>query len=107
MNKEDILEKSRKENKVADERELHIRLKAGRIAKAFGIVIAFLLVLIEGVFFDMPVIGWTALTIAFGMNAIEDWIVVISTKKKTELFAVIFDTAMLICSLIMLIKAVL
>lgn len=107
MNKEEILAKSRIENKQIDERELQIRLKASRIAKAFGIAIAFLLVLVEGVWFDMPIIGWTALTIAFGMNAIEDWIVVFGVKKKSEWATVVFDTAFLIAAVVMLIKEML
>ena len=106
MNREEILAKSREENREADEREVHIRLRAGKIAKAFGIAIAFVLVFIEGVFVDNPALGWTALTIAFVMNTIEEWIVVVMTRKKTEWFTVLFDTSMLICSILMLIKAV-
>jgi len=106
MNKEEILAKSREENKNADERELNIRLKAGKIAKAFGIAIAFILVFIETVFFEESAIGWTALTIAFGMNTIEDWVSFVSIKKKTDLFSVIFDTTVFIFSIVMIIKAV-
>ncbi len=106
MNKDEILSKSRKENKIADEYETHIRLRAGKICKAVGVSIAFLLVLIDAIWLDIAAIGWTALTIAFGMNAIEDWIVVIGTKAKTEWFSTVFDTAMLIASTIMLVKVV-
>lgn len=106
MNKEDILSLSRQENKQADEYETHIRLKAGKISKAMGVAIAFLLVLIDEVWLATAEIGWTALTIAFGMNTIEDWIVVIGTKVKSEWFTTLFDTAMLIASVVMLIKVV-
>lgn len=106
MDREEILAKVRQENKVADERELHIRLKAGRISKAAGVAIAFILVFIEGIFLDIPAIGWTALTIAFGMNAIEDWIIVGLAKVKTEWFSTLLDTAILIGSAVMLIKTV-
>lgn len=106
MNKDEILAKSRKENKSADEYETHIRLRAGKISKAVGVVLAFILVLIETIFLDSSVIGWTALTIAFGMNAVEDWIIVIKAKPKTEWFSIIFDTLIFIASVIQLIVAV-
>ncbi len=106
MNKEEILAKSRNENKTADEYEMHVRLKAGRISKAIGVAIAFILVLIETIFLDSSVIGWTALTIAFGMNAVEDWIIVIRAKAKKEWFSTILDTVIFIASIIRLIIAV-
>ncbi len=106
MNKEEILSKSRKENKGTDERELQIRLKSKRIAKATGILIAFLLVLIDAIWLNNSAIGYTALAIAFGMNCIEDWIFVMVSKKNSEWVAVIFDTAFFIYSLVALIKTV-
>lgn len=107
MNKEDILKKSREENKVADEYETHVRLRAGTISKAVGVALAFILVLVDAILLDSSVIGTTALTIAFGMNAVEDWIVVIMAKSKTEWFSIIFDTLIFIASVIRLIVAVL
>lgn len=107
MNKDEILSKSRKENKTADEYEIHVRLKAGKISKAVGVVIAFILVLLDAILLEESVIGWTALTIAFGMNAIEDWIIVIMAKSKTEWFSIILDTQLFISSVIRLIVAVL
>ena len=106
MNKEEILAKSREENKMGDEREVQIRLKAKKIAKACGIVIAFILVFI-GEVIGISVIGWTALTITFGMNVIEDWIIIIKTKNKSEWFTTIFDTVALIISIIVLVRTVL
>ena len=106
MNKEEILAKSRAENKMADEMELQIRLKAGKIAKVCGVVIAFILVFI-GEVIGISVIGWTALTITFGMNVIEDWIIIIKTKNKSEWFTTIFDTVALIISIIVLVRTVL
>lgn len=107
MNKDEILAKSRKENKIADEYEAHVRLRAGKISKAIGVALAFILVLVDAILLDSSAIGWTALTIAFGMNAVEDWIVVIMAKSKTEWFSIIFDTLILIASVIRLIVAVL
>lgn len=107
MDRNEILEKSRNENKITDEYETHIRLKAGKISKAVGVAIAFILVWIEAIFLDTSVISWTALTIAFGMIAIEDWIVIIIGKSKTQWFSVIFDTLAFIVFLIRLIMVVL
>ena len=106
MNKEEILAKSREENKMGDEMEVQIRLKAAKIAKACGIVVAFILVFI-GEVIGISVIGWTALTITFGMNVIEDWIIIIKTKNKSEWFTTIFDTVVLIISIIVLVRTVL
>ena len=106
MTREEILSKSRNENKAGDERDLQLRLKANRIAKAFGIAIAFLFVFIDSILFDVPAIGWTALTIAFGMNTIEDWVFVFSAKKSTEWATVIFDTVFFLISVVMFAKAV-
>ena len=106
MNKEEILAKSREENKMGDEMEVQIRLKAAKIAKACGIVVAFILVFI-GEVIGISVIGWTALTITFGMNVIEDWIIIIKTKNKSEWFTTIFDTVLLINSIIVLVRTVL
>ena len=104
MNRDEILAKAASTG--TDEREIHIRLRAGTISKAIGVVIALLLVLIDTIWLDIPVIGWTALTISMGMNTIENWILVLWAKAKNELFWMLFDTAMLIVSLIMLVKAV-
>ncbi len=107
MNKEDILAKSREDNKNADERELQVRLRANNIAKAIGVAVAFLLVFVEGVFLNRPEIGWTAMTIAFAMNTLETWIVFFATKKKTEIFTLILNPAILVGSILMLIKVLL
>lgn len=107
MNKDEILAKSREENKIVDEYETHVRLRAGKISKAVGVALASILVLVDAIVLDSSVIGWTALTIAFGMNAVEDWIVVIMAKSKTDWFAIIFDSLIFVASVIRLIVSVL
>ena len=106
MNKEEILAKSRAENKMADEMELQIRLKAGKIAKVCGVVVAFILPFI-GEIFGISVIGWTATTIAFVMISIESLIVIIKTKNKSEWFIVATNIVFMFFSIAMLIKSVL
>ena len=106
MNRDEILSKIHNQKNKKDEYEMHIRLKAGKVSKALGVSLAFLLVLIDAIWLDIAAIGWTALIIAFGMNSIEDWIIVIGAKVKTEWFSTIFDTALFITSIIMLVKVV-
>ena len=106
MNKEEILAKSRAENKMADEMELQIRLKAGKIAKVCGVVVAFILAFI-GEIFGISVIGWTATTIAFVMISIESLVVIIKTKNKSEWFIVATNIVFMFFSIAMLIKSVL
>lgn len=108
MNKEEILERSRQENQESDERELQIRLKAGQIAKGCGVAIAVLLALMEDIWLGSGfMIGGTAFTIAFGMMAIESWIIACSVKKSTAWVKVLFDTAFFIAELILLLKGLL
>ena len=106
MNRDEILTKVRNNKNSPDEYELHVQLKAGKIAKAVGVAIAFLLVLIDEIWLGVPTIGWTALTIAFSMLAIEDWIVLIKAKRKNDWFSALFDTALLVGSVIALYCAI-
>ena len=52
MNREEILAKSRKENKGNDERELAAQARAGQIASAVGVLICAVILVTEGVFSD-------------------------------------------------------
>lgn len=52
MNREDILNKSRAENKGADERELQVNAKAGNIAFRCGAALCMILILIESLLCD-------------------------------------------------------
>ena len=49
MNRDEILSKIHNQKNKTDEYEMHIRLKAGKVSKALGVVIAFLLVLIDAI----------------------------------------------------------
>lgn len=105
MNKEEILKKSREEYKNIDEREQQIRFRASKIAKSFGIAISFIIVLIEAIFVEgNSVLGLACLSIAFGMNTIEDLIVIISTKNKKIFPDVIFNSIFFLVSMFLFIK---
>lgn len=107
MNRDEILMKLRNSKQSTDEYEIHIQLRAARISKAVGVAIAFLLVFIDEIWFGNPAIGWTALTIAFGMNTVEDWMVLIMTRRKTLWFSTLLDTLLWIGSGIALLQAIL
>jgi hypothetical protein len=105
MNKEEILKKSREEYKNIDEREQQIRFKASKIAKSCGIAISFIMILLETIFIEgNSVLGLACLSIAFGMNTIEDLIVFISTKNKKILPDVIFNSIFFLASMFLFLK---
>lgn len=52
MNRDDILKKSREENKNGDEREEKIKLNSFAISAAIGALLCMIFVFIETVFFD-------------------------------------------------------
>ena len=70
MDKNTILEKSKKENKGYDERELQITAKAWQLGGAVGIIICGLAMLLLGFFSDSPMkYGADNMMIYFGMLA--------------------------------------
>ena len=70
MDKKTVLEKSKKENKGYDERELQIIAKAWQFGGATGIIICGLAMLLLGFFSDSPIkYGADNLMIYFGMLA--------------------------------------
>lgn len=103
MKKEEILEKSRLENKEMDEREQQIRLKAIKISRSIGIALSFLILLVDEIFYGSNIIGFICLVITYGMTAFEQWFVTLTLKKKIANFNLIFDTIFFIISFTFLI----
>ena len=93
MNREEILNKSRNENRDYDERELNVHTKSSAIAKAVGVAIAFVIVLIEEIFFEHPPIAsMSAFSVCFAMDAVESWYRLINLKGKFNLIkSIIFS----------------
>lgn len=102
MKKEEILAKSRKENENSpDEREQQLKMRNASISKAVGGVICFIIVFIENHFFsNPPIAAFSAFSIYFSMNAVEnllDWKVL---KSKTNLIFGILSSVMFILFLV-------
>ncbi len=84
MNKEDILKKSRNENKNGDEREEKIRLRSYATSAAIGALICMVLVCIENVIFDRST---TLIWIIYcGMMFSKCILDAILLKKKSDIF---------------------
>ncbi len=82
MNKNDILAKSRNENKNGDERERDIRLRAYATSASIGAIICMLLVIIESVFDRSISMIWI---IYSGMMFSKDVINAIKLKKRMDI----------------------
>ena len=67
MTREEILEKSRKENQTGDEREQATVLRGGSIAKAVGLALCMLMVFLGDVLGADPAAGLGAFAIYWGM----------------------------------------
>ena len=67
MTREEILEKSRKENQTGDEREQRVILHSGNIAKAVGLALCMLIVFLTDTFGDNPTASFGAFAIYWGM----------------------------------------
>ena len=109
MNREEILNKSRNENRAYDERELIVHTKSSAIAKAVGVAIACAIVLIEEIFFEHPPIAsMSAFSVCFAMNAVEAWYRFVNLKGKFNLIksvlCSIFAVAFMICLIHFLLK---
>ena len=67
MTKEEILEKSRRENQAGDEREQRVIAQGGSIAKAVGLALCMLIVFLTDTFGDNPTASFGAFAIYWGM----------------------------------------
>ena len=67
MTREEILEKSRKENQTGDEREQRVITQGGSIAKAVGLALCMLIGFLTDTFGDNPAARFGAFAIDWGM----------------------------------------
>ena len=83
MNKEDILEKSRQENKNGDEREAKIRLNSYAMSAAIGALLCIVFVFIENIVFDRstPLIWIIYCGMLFSKSILD----AVKLKKKLDL----------------------
>ena len=69
MTRDEILEKSRKENESGDERELYTLLRGSNIAKAVGLALCLFVVFLTDTFGGDPTASFGAFSIYWGMFA--------------------------------------
>lgn len=84
MNKEEILKKSRLENKEMDERELQILADASKIGMAAGGILSVIIIIFSRIA-DIPLIGLSAWSIYFSMYGSRHLYAFIKTKEKIRL----------------------
>ncbi len=99
MNKEDILQKSRKENKKGDEREEKIQLRSYAISAVIGALICMVFIILERNIFDRNANHiWI---IYSGMIFSKYLIDAIKLKKKEKvLFSILWGSVCLIHSVL-------
>ena len=69
MTREEILEKSRKENKVMDEREQSVILRGADIAKTVGLALCLIVIFVSDTLGADPAAGLGTFAIYWGMYA--------------------------------------
>ena len=86
MKKEDILEKSRQENRGGDEREKTVRLKAYGLAHLFVILICFATTVFEEIRYDVSAYKTPGMMILFGTNTVMHLSCAVKLGKKYDWF---------------------
>ena len=103
MNKEKLLEMSRKENKNGDEREEKIKLRSYAISSCVGALICMILVGAEGHLFDRDTtVIWL---IYCGMMFTKTMLDAIRLKKKSDIVLTILWGAVLTIYLVLYVLA--
>lgn len=99
MTKEEILEKSRQENKHSDEREKQIQTNAGVVSRNAALMVCALLMRLNTQFDGSWSLHFALFALASGMGAARSWFIWFRLKKKIELFYAIGYTLMFLVSI--------
>ena len=99
MTKEEILEKSRKENRNSDEREKQIQTKAGTVSRNAALMVCALLMRLNTRFDGSWSFHFALFALATGMGAARSWFIWFRLRKKIELFYAIGYTMMFLVSI--------
>lgn len=92
MNKDEILAKSRKENKDGDEREMQILANASKIGMAVGGVLSAIIVIFSRIV-DEPMLGLSAWVVFFSMFGSRRLYQFIQAKEKVRLLQAVIGIA--------------
>ena len=99
MTREEILEKSRQENKHADEREKQVKTNAGVASRNAALMVCVLLMRLNTQFDGSWSFHFALFALATGMGAARSWFVWFRLQKKIELFYAIGYTLMFLVSI--------
>lgn len=99
MTREEILEKSRQENKHADEREKQIKANSGTVSRNAALMVCVLLMRLNMQYDGPWSFHFALFALATGMGAARSWFVWFRLKKKIELFYAIGYTLMFLVSI--------
>lgn len=103
MNKDEILAKSRKENRAGDEREIQILTNSSKIGMAVGGILSAIIVIFSRVV-NEPLLGLSAWAVFFSMFGSRCLYQFIQTKEKGMLLQAIIDIAFaLVCFVVMIV----
>ena len=105
MTREEVLEKSRKENTVADEREVYVLTNANSIGGFVSIIVAMLLMTINEIADGPPVVNAAIWAIYWSRMAISYCYQAFHMKKKSYWFFASFNTLAAVLSIFMFLKA--
>ena len=86
MNREEILSKSREENKYEDECEQHFRIKGEALAKRIGLVLCLLLTIVEHLLTGTWFGSYATWTVYFAMQAADCLHAAVTVKKPLYWF---------------------
>lgn len=86
MKKEDILEKSRQENRAGDERERKVRLDANNMAHLVGILICIAATVFEEIRYDISAYETPGMMIIWGTGAAMHLFCAVKLRKKYDWF---------------------
>ena len=89
MNRDEILAKSREENKTADERVKSIQTKAGAISSAVGLALCCIIAFLEGIWGDSCILFYGCFSIYWGITAAKGLVLAFATKNKAGWFAAV------------------
>ena len=104
MNKDEILNMSRKENEGKEsEWERSVANKASRAGRATGIVFCVILVLLDDILLNTRIVGLASWIVFFSMEAASNLLLYRNYRKKSSLFLSVIDIFCVIADLTMLV----
>ena len=92
MNKDEILAKSRNENRNGDEMVQQVKLRTASISRAVGFCLCVFGVFVDSIFLKIGLLGLVCWTVYWGMLAAEEWVIYVGLKVKYGLFKALVNT---------------